>query len=131
MVMSEQGESGNGSLSEEELEAFRAQLVSLRNVATGNMNFLRGDSLKPVRPEDEDEDSFDHDFALSVAGSEQDLIKEIDEALRRIDAGAYGLCEMTGKAISKARLSAIPYARHCIEAQTEQEGRHPRRRVTI
>ena len=131
MVMSEQGESGNGSLSEEELEAFRAQLVSLRNVATGNMNFLRGDSLKPVRPEDEDENSFDHDFALSVAGSEQDLIKEIDEALRRIEAGAYGMCEMTGKAISKARLSAIPYARHCIEAQTEQEGHRPRRRATI
>ncbi|MBL7114992.1 MAG: TraR/DksA family transcriptional regulator [Kiritimatiellae bacterium] len=131
MVMSEQGVECNGQLSEEELEAFRAQLISLRNVATGNMNFLRGDSLKPVRPEDEDEDSFDHDFALSVAGSEQNLIKEIDEALRRMDAGVYGICEMTDKPISKARLVAIPYARYCIEAQTEQEGGRPRRRVTI
>ena len=126
-----QSGSGDGALSPEEIASLHAQLISLRNLATGNMNFLRGDSLKPVRPEDEDEDSFDHDFALSVAGSEQNLIKEIDDALRRMDEGSYGICEMTGKHIRRARLTAIPYARYCVEAQAEQEGGRPRRRTTI
>ncbi|MDP6524678.1 MAG: TraR/DksA family transcriptional regulator [Kiritimatiellia bacterium] len=120
---------GNGHLSPEEISVFRAQLLSLRASATGNFSFLTKDSLKPVRPDDEDENSFDHDFALSVAGNEQDLIREIDEAIIRIESNTYGICEMTGKTIPKARLKALPHARYTVEAQSEQErGRfRPRR----
>ena len=44
-------------------------------------------------------DSFDRDFALSRLSSEQDAVYEIDEALKRIERGTYGVCEVSGKPI--------------------------------
>jgi DnaK suppressor protein len=69
-------------------------------------------------------DSFDRDFALSRASSEQDALYEIDEALMRIRRGSYGVCELTGKPIERERLEAIPWTRFCAEAekQLEKEG---------
>jgi len=122
---------GNGRLSPEDISEFKAQLLSLRASATGSLSFLKTDSLKPVRPDDEDENSFDHDFALSVAGSEQDLIREIDEALERIENNSYGVCEKTGEPIPIDRLKALPHARYTVEAQAELEGGRFRRRPKI
>jgi RNA polymerase-binding protein DksA len=47
--------------------------------------------------------------------SERKLLQEIDDALQRIEEGAYGICEGTGKPIPKARLRAQPWARCCVE----------------
>ncbi|HOK76640.1 MAG TPA: TraR/DksA C4-type zinc finger protein [Verrucomicrobiota bacterium] len=66
-------------------------------------------------------DNFDRDFALSLLSSDQDALYEIDEALKRIERGTYGVCEITGKPIPKARLDAIPWARFTVEAQTQLE----------
>jgi RNA polymerase-binding transcription factor DksA len=69
-------------------------------------------------------DSYDRDFALSMLSSDQSALYEIDEALKRIEAGTYGICEMTGKPIARQRLEAIPWARFTVEAekQLEQNG---------
>ena len=48
-------------------------------------------------------------------------LREIDEALRRIDDRTYGVCQMTGKAIPKARLAAKPWAKYTIEAARKVE----------
>jgi len=45
----------------------------------------------------------------------------IDEALRRIEDGAYGNCHSCGKQISAARLEAVPHARLCIECKAKEE----------
>ena len=111
----------NGKLTPEELEAFRRQLLALRDKLTGTVSSLRSDGLKPVRAEDEDEDSFDYDALLRVTGDEQNVINEIDDALTRIDEGTYGICELSGDPIGKARLQALPWARYSIKAQSEQE----------
>lgn len=66
-------------------------------------------------------DNFDRDFALSLLSSDQDAIYEIDEALKRIEKQTYGICELTGKPIPRARLDAIPWARFTVEAQRELE----------
>ncbi|MEM0965921.1 MAG: TraR/DksA C4-type zinc finger protein [Verrucomicrobiota bacterium] len=66
-------------------------------------------------------DSFDRDFALSMVSSEQEALYEIDEAIRRIREGAYGVCEITGKAISRDRLKAVPFTRYSVEGQIEVE----------
>jgi DnaK suppressor protein len=66
-------------------------------------------------------DSFDRDFALSMLSSDQDALCEIQEALRRIETGTYGVCEVTGKPIPKARLEVIPWARFCARAQGQLE----------
>ena len=66
-------------------------------------------------------DNFDRDFALSLLSSDQDAIYEIDEALKRIEKKTFGVCELTGKAIPKARLDAIPWTRFTVEAQAQLE----------
>src|SRR6202023_4090240 len=66
-------------------------------------------------------DAYDRDFALSLLSQEQDALYEIDEALKRVDAGTYGVCEMSNKAIPHARLEAIPFARFTVECQSQLE----------
>ena len=66
-------------------------------------------------------DNFDRDFALSLLSSDQDALYEIDAALKRIEKNTYGICELTGKPIPKARLDAIPWARYTVEAQAQLE----------
>jgi len=76
-------------------------------------------------------DSFDRDFALGVLSSEQDALYEVDEALNRIIEGTYGVCELTGKKIEKARLEAIPWTRFtaAAEKQLEKAGEVKRTRL--
>lgn len=66
-------------------------------------------------------DNFDRDFALSLLSSDQDAMYEIEEALKRIERNTYGVCELTGKNIPKARLEAIPWTRFTVEAQMQLE----------
>lgn len=51
---------------------------------------------------------------------EKDKIKEIKDALTRIEEGTYGICQETGDKIQKERLEAIPYTRYSIEAQKQK-----------
>src|SRR6201988_461165 len=74
-------------------------------------------------------DAYDRDFALSLLSQEQDALYEIEEALKRVDAGTYGICEMSGKPIPHARLEAIPFARYTVECQTQIEKRKQAMRV--
>ena len=66
-------------------------------------------------------DAYDRDFALSLLSQEQDALYEIDQALRRIELGTYGICEMSSKPIPHARLEAIPFARFTVECQSQLE----------
>ncbi len=68
-------------------------------------------------------DSYDRDFALSMLSSDQNAMYEIEQALRRIEAGSYGICELTGKPIPRERLNAIPWARFTLEAEKQLEQR--------
>jgi len=73
-------------------------------------------------------DAYEKDFALSLLSQEQDALYEIEEALKRIELGAYGVCEMSGKAIPHARLEAIPFARFTVECQQQLEKENRGRR---
>ncbi len=74
-------------------------------------------------------DAYDRDFALSLLSQEQDALYEIDQALKRIELGTYGTCEMSGKSISHARLEAIPFARFTVECQSQLEKQNKASRV--
>jgi RNA polymerase-binding transcription factor DksA len=74
-------------------------------------------------------DAYDRDFALSLLSQEQDALYEIDEALKRIELGTYGKCEMSGKPIPRARLEAIPFARFTVECQSQLEKQSKASRV--
>jgi RNA polymerase-binding transcription factor DksA len=69
-------------------------------------------------------DEFDSDLALGLIVAEQDTLFEIEDALSRIRAGTYGICEVTGQPIPAARLRAIPWTRFRqeVEERLEQQG---------
>ncbi len=100
----------------------RARVEAERN---GHALFAR----QPLEPYSMDmadaaTDVFDHDLALCQLSAEQDALYEIDAALKRIENGTYGICELSGKPISQARLHALPWARfaEAVEGQLELEG---------
>lgn len=66
-------------------------------------------------------DSYDREFSLNIASGEQEIIYEIDEALKRIQEGKYGRCLSCNKKIPARRLNALPYAKHCIQCQSKEE----------
>jgi hypothetical protein len=71
-------------------------------------------------------DSFDRDLVLGLVSFEQEGLYEIDAALKRIEDGTYGVCELTSKPIPWERLAAIPWTRFSIEAENQLEANiHP------
>ena len=66
-------------------------------------------------------DAYDRDFALSLLGKEQDALYEINEALKRIEQGVYGICEMSGEKIPHERLEALPFTRYTVGCQEKIE----------
>jgi len=101
-------------------------LLDLRERLLHQMNGLAKESAEEMSSyslhmADSGTDNFDRDFALSLLSSDQDAIYEIEEALKRIEKDTYGICELTGKTIPKARLAAIPWTRFTVEAQAQLE----------
>jgi DnaK suppressor protein len=126
------------------MKSQRERLRELRDTMLDSMAGVAKDTLRS-RPEgseasafgqhqaDAGSDAYDKDFALSLLSQEQDALYEIEEALKRIEGGTYGVCEMSGKAIPHARLEALPFARLTVECQAEFERtkRQNRSRVPV
>jgi RNA polymerase-binding transcription factor DksA len=66
-------------------------------------------------------DSFERDLGLGLATFEQGELYEVEAALKRIDAGTYGVCELSGHPIPWRRLQAVPWTRFSIEAEAKLE----------
>jgi DnaK suppressor protein len=121
------------------------RLLALRDSLLDSMAGVSKDTLRSraegseasafgMHQADAGSDAYDRDFALNLLSQEQDALYEIDEALKRIEQGSYGVCEMSGKPIPHPRLEAIPFARFTVECQAELEkqnrGMRARRPVT-
>jgi len=105
---------------------YQKHLLELRDRLLNQMSGLAKESAEEMpgyslHMADSGTDNFDRDFALSLLSSDQDAIYEIEEALKRIEKNTYGVCELTGKQIPKARLDAIPWTRFTVEAQAQLE----------
>jgi RNA polymerase-binding transcription factor DksA len=110
----------------------RQRLLQLKDTLLDSMNGVGRDTLRSraegseasafgMHTGDAGSDAYDRDFALSLLSQERDSLFEIDAALKKIDEGNYGLCEMSGRPIPHARLEALPFARYTIECQSELE----------
>jgi RNA polymerase-binding transcription factor DksA len=116
----------NHSKIKPEWQKYYNNLLELRQRLLDQMSGLAKESAEQLpgyslHMADSGTDNFDRDFALSLLSSDQDAIYEIEEALKRIEKNTYGICELTGKAIPKARLDAIPWTRFTVEAQAQLE----------
>src|SRR6266542_272441 len=101
-------------------------LLSLRERLLKERGDRLSEASQPLEPHSMDladsaTDEFDHDLALSQLSAKQDRICEVDEAIKRILDGTYGVCEETGKPIPTARLKAIPWARFVKESELRLE----------
>jgi DnaK suppressor protein len=116
------------------------KLLQLRDAMVDSMAGVAKDNLRSraegseasafgMHQADAGSDAYDRDFALSLLSQEQDALYEIDQALKRIELGTYGICEMSGKPISHARLEAIPFARFTVECQSQLEKQNKASRV--
>lgn len=68
-------------------------------------------------------DSYDREFSLGLASNERKFLFELDDALKKIEEGAFGICEECKSLIAKTRLKAVPYARLCVKCQEKKEKR--------
>ena len=120
----------------------RDRLLQLRDGMLDSMMGVAKDNLRSraegseasafgMHQADAGSDAYDRDFALSLLSQEQDALYEIDEALKRVEAGTYGVCEMSGKAIPHARLEAIPFARFTVECQSQLEKQNKMSRTRV
>ncbi len=68
-------------------------------------------------------DTYDREFSLGLASNDRKVIYELDDALKRIEEGTFGICEECKSAIAKTRLKALPHARFCLKCQEKKEKR--------
>lgn len=72
-------------------------------------------------PADAGSASFERETAQSLSLHARGLLGEIEDALRRIDAGVFGRCERCGADIALERLEALPHAGLCLECKRHDE----------
>ena len=108
-----------------QLEYFRAKLLKWKqdilSEARGTLAVLQNESLREPDVTDRASSETDWSIELRTRDRQRKLIAKIDAALRRIDEGEYGYCEVTGEPISLARLEARPIATMTVEAQERHE----------
>ena len=118
---------GESFMNDRQLEFFRRKLVNWKNdLMSDSKETIEGlqDNTRNI-PDIADRASEETDRALELRTRDRQrkLVSKIDAALRRIDEGEYGYCEMTGEPISLKRLDARPIATMTLEAQGSHERR--------
>jgi len=123
----------------EELKSFRTMLKLLQARLRGDVEQLQEEAFSGSEAGNEQRssnhmaemgsDAWDLDFSLQLVESDQGVLEEISHALKKVDEGNYGLCELclaqgvaeTKARIPKTRLQAIPHARNCIDCERKKE----------
>jgi RNA polymerase-binding transcription factor DksA len=117
------------------LEAQRAELLRQRARYTEHAESLKAEADALAAEREPGDVQFDdesgegdtlavqRDFDLAASAQARDAVDQIDHALAKIDGGTYGICEVSGQAIPKARLEAIPWARERVEYKVGDFGR--------
>ncbi|MFA5430676.1 MAG: TraR/DksA family transcriptional regulator [Candidatus Omnitrophota bacterium] len=66
-------------------------------------------------------DNYDREFSMGRVSEDREFLFELDDALKRIEDGSFGICEDCGALVSKTRLKAVPSARLCIKCQEKKD----------
>jgi len=128
---------GKSHLTTEDLGNIKRLLLEKRAQIMGDVSLMENDALKktrgdaagdlsamPIHMADIGTDNYEQEFALGLVDSERNLLREVNDALQRIEEGTYGICENDGEQIAKARLEATPWARYCLTCANKLEKEH-------
>lgn len=112
-----------------EYKRWKDLLITLRHRLLKEGSNLEEEGLKALEQEvsvdhmaDFGSDSSEQETTLQLIESNSLSLRDVDDALKRIDAKSYGLCEECEALIPSARLGILPHARFCIECQSKREG---------
>ena len=118
----------------QDLKKFHALLIELRTQLAGSVSKMEDHALgksrqaaagdlsnMPIHMADIGSDNFEQEFTLDLIQTEEAEVREIDEALERIDDGSFGECGACGKKIPKERLKVIPYTNVCVNCKKNEE----------
>ena len=122
-------------LTKKELDELRVRLTEERTELDTQLATIVEDSFAATQSDlsgdvgldDESADAgtatFEREKDLSIENNVRDLLQKIERALKRLDEGAYGICDICGKPIEKARVKALPYVDLCIKDAQAQSRR--------
>lgn len=121
-------------LNKKELNDFKKLVLKRKDEILEDIKHISDDTLKKSQKEasgdisgysyhmaDVATDSYDREFSLGLASNERKLLYELDDALKRIEEGTFGICEECKVHINKSRLKAVPQARLCVKCQEKRE----------
>jgi DnaK suppressor protein len=112
-------------MNSEKLEYFRGilqeEMHTLLEEAGKTVSEMTSDTTNFPDPTDRATQESDRSFELRIRDRERRLINKITEAIDRIDAGSFGICELCEEEISEARLKARPVTTLCIDCKMEEE----------
>lgn len=112
---------------QKDLSKFDQLLRQMLADLTGDTSCLESESFRNQEdaevdsPEEGGSGGYSREVTLGLLEQNESVIREVMEALGRLESGAYGRCEICEQWIAKARLEAVPHARNCIECQREAE----------
>jgi RNA polymerase-binding protein DksA len=123
-------------MSKEDLAYFKNLLLKKRAEIAKNIDYLRNVVLDSTTKEasgdhssysyhmaDQGTDAMEREKAFLFASRDEKYLKQIDDALERVENGTYGICRVTGKLISKERLEAVPTTTISFEAKQAESKR--------
>ncbi len=120
-------------MTKQEIAKYKKLLMKIREDITGDIEHIAKENLKSQKESSGDlssysyhmadmaSDSYDRELSLNIAGEEQEIVYDIDEALKRMQEGKFGHCLSCGKKIPQKRLNAVPYAKYCIQCKSKEE----------
>jgi RNA polymerase-binding transcription factor DksA len=103
----------NGGLNQEQLDFLRVRLEQLRMELRARLDREQSTAREAeplVEPIDAAEQTREQDDAISFAARDRARLREVEDALRRMDTGHYGISVISGEPISYQRLLAVPWA---------------------
>ncbi len=126
------------SMSKEQLKQFRQLLITERAKLVGEIKSIAQETSKSPRDASGDlsaytvhmadmaADTYEREVSMNIVSNEQEILYQIDDALKRIDDGSYGVCQQCNQPITMSRLKAVPYASMCIACQRVKEQKNKR-----
>jgi RNA polymerase-binding protein DksA len=103
----------------------RAQFMEvIKGVAEGGAIMAEAASGNGMHLADAGSDSYERDFSMGIVSRENESLREVDDALKRMEVGTYGVCEACGKKIGQDRLKALPFTRYTVDCQERLESKN-------
>ena len=121
-------------LAKKELNEFKKIILKRKEEIDDEIKHISDDTLKKSQKdasgdisgytyhmEDVATDNYDREFSLGLATNDRQSLYDLNDALKRIEDGIFGICEDCKRLITKVRLKAVPQARLCVKCQEKRE----------